>query len=378
MDWNASIAEIKDLYYQCQFKRVSQSVDLHCQNNPSVDDFFTLQLYKSQALWETHKVAESRALLRELTQYHQKQSDSYLYTTARLAYVDQEYEMAERLFRLLADRSETVKDYFKALLGLANVYYSLKKTQDIGRLVREMEELEDLVSVDQRLSLYLLRANVAYIFQQDSSLAKKFFQAVIKESTSRQWNYFIIKSLYGMACMYKDLAKYDALEVSLDLLDCYLDPEECTYLTYLVNEKFKDLDYSLSCSLQMDPDLRRICVQGKWVPLHDKPLIYDFLELLFSRGIFVSKADIAARLWPEEEYKPRTHDPRIFDLARRIRALIEPYENQPLCLLSGRQGYKLAGRDQTQHKIDQDIERRPNDEELEAPEEASAAQQFGA
>src|SRR6478735_12579700 len=155
MDWNASIAEIKDLYYQCQFKRVSQSVDLHCQNNPSVDDFFTLQLYKSQALWETHKVAESRALLRELTQYHQKQSDSYLYTTARLAYVDQEYEMAERLFRLLADRSETVKDYFKALLGLANVYYSLKKTQDIGRLVREMEELEDLVSVDQRLSLYL-------------------------------------------------------------------------------------------------------------------------------------------------------------------------------------------------------------------------------
>jgi hypothetical protein len=65
-----------------------------------------------------------------------------------------------------------------------------------------------------------------------------------------------------------------------------------------VNEKFKDLDYSLSCSLQMDPDLRRICVQGKWVPLHDKPLIYDFLELLFSRGSFVIKEFIASRIWP--------------------------------------------------------------------------------
>ncbi|MCX6131435.1 MAG: hypothetical protein NTX25_20525, partial [Proteobacteria bacterium] len=187
--------------------------------------------------------------------------------------------------------------------------------------------------------------------------AKNFFQKVIKESSSRHWQYFIIKSLYGMACMYKDLAKLDALDVSLELLNCYLDPQECTYLTYLVNEKFKDLDYSLSCSLQMDPDLRRICVQGKWIALHDKPLIYEFLELLSRSGSFVNKAEIAARLWPEEEYRQRAHDPRIFDLARRIRALIEPYENQPLCLLSSRQGYKLAGRDQSQNKIEHDIER---------------------
>jgi hypothetical protein len=361
MDWDQTISEVKELFYQCRFKQVVAVVDMHCQNSsPSLDHYFMMQMRKSMALFEMHRVAESRVVLRDLTQFQQKQSDVYLYATARLAYSDQEYEMAERLFKILADKSETVKDYFQAVLGLANVYYSLKKPQDIDRLVQEMEELEDLVNLDQKLSLYLVRANVAHAFHQDAGLAKKFMQKVIQEAAAQKWNYFIIKALYSQACIYKDLGKFDSLEVSLDLLHCYLDPEECVYLTYLVNEKFKDLDYSLSYSMQMDPDLRRICVQEKWIALHDKPLIYDFLELLYSRGTFVGKHEIASRLWPEEEYKPRTHDPRIFDLARRIRALIEPYENQPVCLLSGRQGYKLAGKDQTTTvaKIDKDMERR--------------------
>ena len=359
MDWNKTISDVRELFYQCRFKQAVAAVDMHCQARPSPEDFFTLQLRKSMALFEIHRVAESKSVLRELTQFQQKQSDAYLYATARLAYMDQEYEMAERLFKLLADRSETVKDYFQAILGLANVYFSLKMRPETERLVEEMQELEDLINLDQKISLYLLRAMVADRFHQDPQLAKKFYQATIREAIPQRWNYFCIKSLYGLASMYKELGKIDALEATLDLLHCYLDPEECVYLTYLVNEKFKDFDYSLSCSMQMDSDLRRFSVQGKWIPLHDKPLIYDFLELLYSRGTFVNKADIAARLWPEEEYKPRTHDPRIFDLARRIRQLIEPYENQPVCLLSGRQGYKLAGRDHTEPKIDQDFERRP-------------------
>ncbi len=64
MDWNARIADIKALYYQCQFKTVLSSVDSLCQSNPPIDEYFSLQLLKSQALWETHKVAESKALLR--------------------------------------------------------------------------------------------------------------------------------------------------------------------------------------------------------------------------------------------------------------------------------------------------------------------------
>ncbi len=367
MDWNEAINEVRELIYQCQFKAAVAAVDRYCAADPSADDFFTLQLRKSMALFEMHRVAESKSVLRELTQFQQKQSDAYLYATARLAYMDQEYEMAERLFKLLADRSETVKDYFQAVLGLANVYFSLRMPQESERLVLEMEELEDLINLDQKISLYLLRAMVADRFHQDQGLAKKFFYEAIRQAQPLRWNYFCIKSLYGLASMYKEAGKLDALEVSLDLLHCYLDPEECVYLTYLVNEKFKDLDYSLSCAMQVDPDLRRFSVQGKWIALHDKPLIYDFLELLYNRGTFVSKAEIAARLWPEEEYKPRTHDPRIFDLARRIRALIEPYENQPVCLLSGRQGYKLAGRDQSLPKIDQDFERRPVYETHDAP-----------
>ncbi len=92
---------------------------------------------------------------------------------------------------------------------------------------------------------------------------------------------------------------------------------------------------------------------GKRIPLHDKPLIYNFLEFLHRKPGFVSKSDIACHLWPDQKYKARTHDPRIFDLARRIRALIEPYENQPVCLLSGRFGYKLASKERKSNMNDQ-------------------------
>ncbi len=369
MDWNQANNEVRELFYQCRFKQAVAAVDLYCAGDPSDADRFTLLLRKSMALFEMHKVAESKQVLRELTQFQQKQSDAYLYATARLAYMDQEYEQAERLFKLLADRSETVKDYFQSALGLANVYFSLRLPQEVSRLIHEMEELSDLVNLDQRISLNLLKAMVSDRFDQDTTLAKKYFQASIREALPQNWNYFAIKSLYGLACLYKDKGKLEALEANLDLLKCYLDPEECVYLTYLVNEKFKDLDYSLNCSLHMDPELRRISVQGKWIALHDKPLIYDFLELLHIRGSFVGKAEIAARLWGDEEYKPRTHDPRIFDLARRIRALIEPYENQPVCLLSGRQGYKLAGRDKALPLTDANqTDRRHAHEHRQAPQ----------
>ena len=145
--------------------------------------------------------------------------------------------------------------------------------------------------------------------------------------------------------MYQESGRPEALEATLDLLRCYLDTDESIYLTYLVNERFKDNNFTLNSPLQFDHEFKRIAVQGKWIPLHDKPLIYNFLDALHRKEGFVSKGQIAAKLWPDQQYKPRTHDPRIFDLARRIRALIEPYENQPVCLLSGRFGYKLASKD---------------------------------
>ena len=300
-----------------------------------------------------HQVEESKALLKSLTEHEEKQSDFYLYVMAKLHYSDKEWEKSIRLFRLLADKSESVKEYFKAILGLANAYYSIHKTNEIKKLLDELEEMLDLVSRDQALSYQLIRANVAYLFDNDIPSARRMFHDVIKESIRRKWNYFIIKSLYGLSSMYQEIGKLESLESTLELMNCYLDTNESIYLTYLVNEQFKDVNFSLSSPLQFDHEFKRIAVLGKWIPLHDKPLIYNFLEFLHRKPGFVSKSEIACHLWPDQKYKARTHDPRIFDLARRIRALIEPYENQPVCLLSGRFGYKLASKERNSNISEQ-------------------------
>lgn len=353
MKWQETIEEIKDLCYQCEFRAVLERVDESLKVNSNAECMFLLKLYKSQALFEMHRVEESKNLLKAMTDYEEKQSDYYLYVMAKLHYSDKDFEKSIRLFKLLADKSESVKDYFKAILGLANSYYSIHKTNEIKKLLDELEEMLDLVPLEQALSYQLIKANVTYLFENNIPAAKKIFYEVIKEAIPIKWNYFIIKGLYGLSSMYQEIGKLESLENTLELLNCYLNTNESVYLTYLVNEKFKDVNFSLSSPLQFDHEFKRISVLGKWIPLHDKPLIYNFLEFLHRKPGFVSKQDIACHLWPDQKYKARTHDPRIFDLARRIRSLIEPYENQPVCLLSGRFGYKLASKDHRYEANDQ-------------------------
>ena len=197
MNQAESIEEIKDLCYQCEFRAVVDAVDASLKRNPDSESFFKLQLYKSQALFEMHRVDEAKALLKRLTEHEEKQSDFYLYVMAKLHYSDQEWEKSIRLFRLLADKSESVKDYFKAILGLANAYFSINKSTEIKRLLSELEEMLDIVPADQALSYQLIKANVTYLFDNDVPSAKRIFYEVIRESIEKEWNYFIIKSLFG-------------------------------------------------------------------------------------------------------------------------------------------------------------------------------------
>lgn len=359
MNWDLTLSEVRDLCYQCEFRQVVEAVDNIANQVRDEEEQFSLQLLKSQALFEMHKVSEAKNLLRDLASNQQNQSDTYLYVMAKLSYADKNYEKSERMFKLLADRSESVSGYFKALLGLANTYYSLRRYQDIKVLIPEIEELTDIVSVDEKLSFDLLKANSFYVADGWTSEAKKLFHNVIHVASQCKWNYFIIKSFYGLASVYKDQGQKEALAVTLDILKCYLKTDETAYLTYLVNEQFKDVNFSLSSSLQFDLEYKRICVQGKWIALHDKPLVYRFLEFLHGKGSFVSKKEIAEHLWVDQEYKFRTHDPRIFDLARRVRSMIEPYENQPVCLLSGRLGYKLTGPENSGNDQESEVEVKP-------------------
>ena len=198
-----TVEEIKNLCYQCEFHQVVESVNSINQFEIDPEDYFTLQLFKSQALFEMHRVSSSKSLLRDLAKHQPNQSDKYLYVMAKLCYLDQDYSKAERLFLILSDRSESVTDYFKAILGLANTYYSLGRYHDIKKLLMEMEELADLVTLDEKLSYALIKANSSYLLDDGISQSKTIFHEVIKLAAQRKWTYFIVKSLYGLATLHK-------------------------------------------------------------------------------------------------------------------------------------------------------------------------------
>ena len=145
------LASVKELCYKCQFKKVIAEVDGRIADISSEQEFFQLQLFKSQALFEMHEVDASKKILRSLTGRHETHSENYLYVMAKIFYTDQDLSKAERLFKLLADRSENVRSYFKALLGLANVYFSQKRMERIPRLINELEEVTDMITQDQKL-----------------------------------------------------------------------------------------------------------------------------------------------------------------------------------------------------------------------------------
>lgn len=350
MNWNPTLKEINDLYYQCEFKQVVEAVDDLCSRRVKIDsdEHFCLQTLKSQALFEMHQVADAKNLLEMLAATRDVKSEKYLYVMGKIAYMDRAWDKAERLFQLLADQSESVNGYFKALLGLANTYLESAtcsgKYEKIKELLPEIEELIDLVDVAEKLSFELLKGKLYYIADKRNAEAKKLFHSVISRASKLKWNFFIVKSLFELSLIHKDQGCSEALMTTLELLKCYLDPEEAVFLTFLVNEYFKEQNFTVNSFLQFDMEFKRVCFQGKWIPLHDKPLLYRFLEFLYgkSQSGFVSKKAIAEHLWPSQVYKSRIHDPRIFDVARRVRSMIEPYENQPVCLLSGRLGYKLV------------------------------------
>lgn len=350
MNWSQTEEEVKNLFYQCEFRQVVEIVDNLSFGDKESDRYFNLQLIKSSALFEMHQVPRAKDLLAQLTAEGSEHSPNYLYVLARVSYLDRDYQKAENLFQLLADRSDSVRTYFKAILGLANVYYSLNRQEDYRVLIPEIEELIEHVSPDEKLSLYLLQATATNITNLAMDEAKKLFQEVIQQAARWRWNYFIIKGLYGLASLYRKHNLAEAMESTLDILKCYLDPKETVYLTYLVNEKFKEQNFTLTSALQFDMEYKRVSVDGQWIPLHDKPLIYKFLEVLSTKGTFVSKKEIADYLWPDQNYDAKVFDPRIFDIARRVRLMIEPYENQPVSLLSGRLGYKLAAQTTNREK----------------------------
>ncbi|MGE0173574.1 MAG: tetratricopeptide repeat protein [Oligoflexales bacterium] len=337
------VSTVLDLWMRCRFQEVVTRTSEECLRELDADQIFKLKVLRSQALYELHRVDQSKKILNDLVTIEPQYSNTFLYAYARLCYIDGDFAKAKRLFSQLRERSESTEDFFNACLGLAYTFIEESDLCAADTLAEEMLQLVEFVSSDKRMSLGLLRAHLAFYLKNDLNLARLYLGQVTRASAHEGWTFWIIKCLFTLAQMEKTLGKLHNVKCIVDLLGFYLDPNETIFQIFLINIEFKDQNVDIPSSIEFDQTSRRICInQNKWIDLQDKPIIFNFLFVLHSKTGFVSKQTIARSLWPEALYKPRVHDPRIFDIVKRTRQIIESYENHPVILLSGRTGYKLA------------------------------------
>jgi len=332
-------ARLQELFYRCKFSELLR--ELECLQARTGELDAEQALLKSNALFELHRVPEARQTLKDVSAAQDDKDAAYLYALARLCYFDDAPSEARALFTEIAARATTPRYRFRSLLGIANTYYTEENFAPLPALIDQLRALEPLPRADERISLTIFLGNYYLASGQGSHMAKQYFRKALTSATLQAWTYFITRCFYGMAAVCEKEGQMAELMWTLDVLAAFVDQSEQRFFSHVINRRFKSHS-SINTPMEFDTVNQRILINNTWLPFQGKPLLFHFLLLLRDRDTFVDKEAIARDLWPHDSYKPRVHDPRICDIAKRARNLIESYENQPTVLLSGRMGYKLA------------------------------------
>ena len=71
------------------------------------------------------------------------------------------------------------------------------------------------------------------------------------------------------------------------------------------------------------------------------PLLFKLAKVLVENKGYVSKEKISSLLWDNSKYLPRSTDPKIYDIVRRLKAVIDLDQNFSIEIQSSLEGYKL-------------------------------------
>lgn len=333
-----TINALQELFYRSKFNELLNALNTE-EAQAGLDS--ERALLKANTLFELHQVSDAKKFLKSVRQQKDGFEEAYLYAAARLCYFDNAPGSARPLFSEIVENTHSDHYKFKALLGVANTFYTEGDYSKIPPILSQLHSFEPLRREDEKISLLIFLGNYYFMSGASSELAKQYFKKALSTSAALTWTYFITRSLYGIAAVCEKESQTQELMWTLDILQAFVDQSEQLFFSYVINERFKQ-HFSINTPMEFDNTNKRIMLKNRWVGFHDRPLLFQFLLMLHERSDFTSKEIIATELWPNEPYKPRVHDPRIFDIAKRARNLIEEYENQPVVLLSGRMGYKLA------------------------------------
>ena len=337
------IEQIRGLVYRSQFQKVLKEIDSVFLTRQDIhsQDTLKLALIKSQALFELNYPEKSKIVLETVARTTDEISVELLYVLGKVAYQNLEFKKAGHYFQQQLNESESLMYFFRAKLGLLLVYRDTNERALAEEVIEELEEMKNEAQVEESIC-YDLFFCAAYKFlgmNPENCLSK--VMSAIKKAQQQNWIYYVTKGLYSMAILYRDMGQDQSLLSTLRLLSCYLDHDEMRWVSDHVESQFGfKIDVAKPKTI-CDHQTMRLQFLSTSADLSRSPKVFSFVTYLEEHGRFVDKESMAKHLWPNETYSPRSHDPRIFDIARRARDIINEHGDGYTTILSGRAGYKL-------------------------------------
>lgn len=216
---------------------------------------------------------------------------------------------------------------------------TLKRARWISeRLVREFEG-RDLRRINGNVQLLLAKLAER---RQDLDEALKLFQKAHGWFLSEHNWYYHLHVIYGYARIARVQRNFPLAHWYLDLLDKATSGPGFAVLQNEVKAERTRLEHD-AVDLLIDSQKGSIKTRETGsVSLRKQYILLHILEALWEsheRGL--TKAEIIEKVWGEN-YRPESHDNKLYYNINRLRKLIEPDMKQPQYLLNSREGYRLA------------------------------------
>jgi tetratricopeptide (TPR) repeat protein len=335
----------KTLFYQCDFNKIINSIDEGIKDVDKISDYYKLIMIKAKAYFELNRRDMASGVLEEATdQTKLNNYAEFYYTKGSFHYFKGEFSMAKTYFKNMLDFNNDQECTYKSLLALGNIAYSEGRKEESLDYLRELFSLNNKPEPELQISFNHLKANVLIANKMDLIHAKELLEDAYQMSVSLKWTFFAQRSLYNLAKYYKNGGKVGESLGILSVLDMNLKTTDSRFLSLLVNKEFDSINHKSTQKVELDLKNKMIVIGQEdqySLELSRWPMLFTFVELLYTKKGFISKEKIAATLWPTQKYLPRTHDPRIYDVVKRLKQKLELIEDNPLLFEANLGGYRL-------------------------------------
>lgn len=353
--WVESLSEVYAAFYQGRYQELlTKGVrELESACGPYAFERVIVQLEVYSRLGEIQMAQE---LLSQFVGFFGSCSIEAIYFRGVLALLQNDQKTAQTCFELVMDMSENAHMYYRGLMARIRMAMACHTVETITPWLNELLHLKDVVPLVDQLEIEMMHA--FYLSKSCGSRHQvaDILHQVIAGATTHSYHDLTIRSYHGLAQaaglqgQSKLSSQFMAICERLNSSDSGGSKIDLTQLPTMngVSVQSQISDYITRGNLKVDLEYQRTDLGKGWRCLAKKPLILGFCVSLMQRDGAVSKEVLAKDLWPDQLYRRATHDPRIYDISRRLRSLLTQESEGAWYIQGSREGYRLLANTKTE------------------------------